>query len=77
MSLHRTQFGYVDVSDDPAASAELVLRCADTAEALTVRLPRALRSRIDEAAALEGISPDSWLEKAIASSLSSSRAATA
>ena len=77
MSLHRTQFGYVDLSDDPAASAEHVLRCVDTPEALTVRLPGALRSRIDEAAAREGVSPDSWLENAIASSLSSSPAAAA
>ena len=76
MSIHRTQFGYVDLSDDPAASAEHVLQCAE-AEAMTVRLPGALRSRIDEAAAREGVSPDSWLENAIASSLSSSRAAAA
>ena len=77
MSLHRTQFGYVDLSDDPAASAEHVLQHTETADAVTVRLPGALRSRIDEAAAREGVSPDSWLEKAIASSLYSSRAAAA
>ena len=74
--LHRYQFGYVDLPD-PATSAEHVLKCTETAEAVTVRLPAALRSRIDEAAAREGVSPDSWLEKAIASSLSSSRAAAA
>lgn len=77
MSLHRYQLGYVDLSDDPAASAEHVLQSADTAHAVTVRLPGALSSRIDEAAAREGVSADSWLEKAIASSLSSSRAAAA
>jgi len=76
MSLHRTQFGYVDLPD-PAASAEHVLQGDPSPQAVTVRLPGALRSRIDEAAAREGVSPDSWLEKAIASSLSSSRAAAA
>ena len=77
MSLYRYQLGYVDLSDDPAASAEHVLQRSETAGAVTVRLPGALRSRIDEAAAREGVSPDSWLENAIASSLSSSRAAAA
>jgi hypothetical protein len=76
MSLHRTQFGYVDLPD-PAASAERVLQCAEPAESVTDRLPGALRTRIDKAAAREGVSPDSWLELAFASSLSSSRAAAA
>jgi hypothetical protein len=74
--LHRTQFGYVDLPD-PATSAEHVLQGDPSPQAVMVRLPGALRSRIDEAAAREGVSPDSWLEKAIASSLSSSRAAAA
>ena len=74
--LHRYQFGYVDLPD-PAASAEHVLQFCEAPAAVTVRLPGALRSRIDEAAAREGVSPDSWLEKAIASSLSSSRTAAA
>jgi hypothetical protein len=77
VSLHRYQTGYIDLSDDPAASAEHVLQCAEPAEAVTVRLPGELRSRIDEAAARDGVSPDTWLEKAIASSLSSSSAAAA
>jgi hypothetical protein len=74
--LHRYQFGYVDLPD-PAVSAEHVLQVGEAPAPVTVRLPGALRSRIDEAAAREGVSPDSWLEKAIASSLSSSRAAAA
>ena len=74
--LHRYQFGYVDLPD-PATSAEHVLQFDDAPAPVTVRLPGALRSRIDEAAARKGVSPDSWLEKAIASSLSSSRAAAA
>jgi hypothetical protein len=76
MSLHRYQFGYVDLPD-PATSAEHVLQGDQSPQAVTVRLPGALRARIDEAAAREGVSPDSWLEQAIASSLSSSRAAAA
>ena len=76
MSLHRTQFGYVDLPD-PAASAEHVLQADQAPQAVTVRLPGALRSRIDEAAAREGVSPESWLQSAIASVLSSSRAAAA
>jgi hypothetical protein len=76
MSLHRTQFGYVDLPD-PAASAEHVLQGDQSPQAVTVRLPGALRSRIDEAAAREGVSPESWLQTAIASVLSSSRAAAA
>jgi len=74
--LHRYQFGYVDLPD-PATSAEHVLQLDQSPQAVTVRLPGALCSRIDEAAAREGVSPDSWLENAIASSLSSSRAAAA
>jgi hypothetical protein len=74
--LHRYQFGYVDLPD-PATSAEHVLQGDQSPQAVTVRLPGALCSRIDEAAAREGVSPDSWLENAIASSLSSSRAAAA
>ena len=74
--LHRYQFGYVDLPD-PATSAEHVLQLEEAPAPVTVRLPGALRSRIDEAAARKGVSPDSWLEKAIASSLSSSRAAAA
>jgi hypothetical protein len=76
MSLHRTQFGYVDLPD-PATSAEHVLQGDQSPQAVTVRLPGALRSRIDEAAAREGVSPESWLQTAIASVLSSSRAAAA
>ena len=74
--LHRYQFGYIDLPD-PATSAEHVLQLDQSPQAVTVRLPGALCSRIDEAAAREGVSPDSWLENAIASSLSSSRAAAA
>lgn len=76
MSLHRTQFGYVDLPD-AATSAEHVLQGDHSPQAVTVRLPGALRSRIDEAAAREGVSPESWLQSAIASVLSSSRAAAA
>jgi hypothetical protein len=76
MSLHRTQFGYVDLPD-PAVSAEHVLQRDQTPQAVTVRLPGELRSRIDAAAAREGVSPESWLQTAIASVLSSSRAAAA
>jgi LDH2 family malate/lactate/ureidoglycolate dehydrogenase len=74
--LHRYQFGYVDLPD-PATSAEHVLQLDQAPQSVTVRLPGALRSKIDEAAAREGVSLDSWLEQAIASSLSSSRAAAA
>jgi hypothetical protein len=76
MSLHRTQFGYVDLPD-PASSAEHVLQRDQAPQAVTVRLPGALRSRINEAAAREGVSPESWLQSAIASVLSSSRPAAA
>jgi LDH2 family malate/lactate/ureidoglycolate dehydrogenase len=74
--LHRYQFGYVDLPD-AATSAEHVLQLDQAPQSVTVRLPGALRSKIDEAAAREGVSLDSWLEQAIASSLSSSCAAAA
>ena len=74
--LHRYQFGYVDLPD-PATSAEHILQLEEAPAPVTVRLPGALRSRIDEAAAREGVSPESWLQTAIASVLSSSRAAAA
>jgi len=65
LMLHRYQFGYVDLPD-PATSAEHVLQSDAAPQSVTVRPPGALRSRIDEAAARKGVSPDSWLEKAIA-----------
>jgi hypothetical protein len=76
MSLHRTQFGYVDLPD-AATSAEHVLQAAEAPAPLTVRLAGGLRSKLDEAAARDGVSPESWLQSAIASVLSSSRAAAA
>jgi hypothetical protein len=74
--LHRIQFGYVELSD-PIAAAEHVLQLDGTATPVTVRLGSALRTQLDEAAAREGVSPESWLQAAIASVLSSSRAAAA
>jgi hypothetical protein len=74
--LHRTQFGYVDLPD-PIAAAEHVLQLDEAAAAVTVRLGGALRSQLDEAASREGVSAESWLQTAIASVLSSSRAAAA
>jgi len=74
--LHRTQFGYVDLPD-PTAAAEHVLQLDEAAAPVTVRLDGALRSKLDQAAAREGVSPESWLQTAIASVLSSSRAAAA
>ena len=74
--LHRTQFGYVDLPD-PIAAAEHVLELDETAAPVTLRLGSALRSQLDEAASREGVSAESWLQTAIASVLSSSRAAAA
>ena len=74
--LHRTQFGVVELSD-PAAAAEHVLQLDDAPAPVTVRLGASLRSRLDEAAAREGVSPESWVQSTIASILSSSRAAAA
>jgi hypothetical protein len=74
--LHRYQFGYVDLPD-PTVSAEHVLQVGEVPAPVVVRLDGRLRLELDEAAAREGISPDSWLEQAIASSLSSSRPAAA
>jgi predicted transcriptional regulator len=54
-----------------------VLRIEEAPAPLTVRLDGALRSQLDEAASREGVSPESWLQSAIASVLSSSRAAAA
>jgi hypothetical protein len=76
MSLHRYQFGYVDLPD-PVTSAEHVLQFDEALAPVTVRLAAGLRSKLDEAAAREGVSPESWLQTAIASVLSSSRAAAA
>ncbi len=74
--LHRYQFGYVELPD-PAVSAEHVLQVGEAPAPVVVRLDSRLRLELNQAAAREGVSPDSWLEKAIASSLSSSRAAAA
>ena len=76
MSLYRDQFGCVDLPD-PIASAENVARLDHAPSRLTLRLAGTLRSQIDEAAAREGVTPDRWLETAIASRLSSSRPAAA
>jgi hypothetical protein len=74
--LHRTQFGYIDLPD-PTAAAEHVLQFGEAPAPVTVRLGVGLRSQLEEAAAREGVSPESWLQTAIASVLSSSRAAAA
>lgn len=76
MALHRDTFGVVDLPD-PLASAETITHLDDTPSRLTLRLAGGLRSQIDEAAAREGVTPDSWLETAIAAGLSSSRPAAA
>jgi hypothetical protein len=76
MSLHRYQFGYVDLPD-PTTATEHVLRLDEATTPVTVRLDGALRSKLDQAAARDGVSPESWLQSAIASVLSSSRAAAA
>jgi hypothetical protein len=76
MSLYRDQFGCVDLPD-PIASAERPATIGNVPARLTLELSRGLRSEMDEAAAREGLSLDSWLETAIASRLSTSRPAAA
>ncbi len=77
MSLHRDQFGYVDLPD-PIASAEAAGVAEDPPPArVTLKVSGGLRSEIDRAAAREGVSPDSWLLMAISRSLSSSGPAAA
>jgi hypothetical protein len=76
MSLHRYQFGYVDLPD-PTTAAQHVLELDDAPAPVTVRLDGGLRSKLDQAAARDGVSPESWLQTAIASVLSSSRPAAA
>ena len=74
--LHRTQFGHVDLPD-PIAAAEHVLQLDEAPAPVTVRLDSRLRSKLDQAAAQDGVSPETWLQSAIASVLSSSRPAAA
>jgi predicted HicB family RNase H-like nuclease len=69
MSLYRDQFGYVDLPD-PISSAETPPTVGKVPARLTLELSRSLRSQMDEAAAREGLSLDSWLETAIATRLS-------
>jgi hypothetical protein len=76
MSLHRDTFGYIDLPD-PIASAEAVPSLADYPTRLTLELSHGLRSQIDEAAAREGVTLDSWLERTIAAGLSTTHAAAA
>lgn len=76
MSLHRDQFGYVDLPD-PIASAETAGVPDEPVSRVTLRLSGNLRSEIDRAAAREGVTPDSWLLMAISKGLSSSRPAAA
>jgi hypothetical protein len=76
MSLHRTQFGYIELPD-PIAATEQVLQMEETSAPVTVRLDGALRSQLEEAASRDGVSPESWLQSAIATILSSSRPAAA
>ena len=72
--LHRDTFGVVDLPD-PIASAEFHTEPAQPAA--VIKIDGRLRSQIDAAAAREGLTPDSWLETAIASRLSTSRPAAA
>ncbi|TFD47330.1 histidine kinase [Cryobacterium frigoriphilum] len=56
----------VDSDDPPAASA--VLDDASTSRT-TLRLPDALKARVDDAAAADGLSVNTWLVRAVAASL--------
>lgn len=55
-----------DAEDLPAASVDL--DDASTSRT-TLRLPDALKARVDEAAAADGLSVNSWLVRAVASAL--------
>ncbi|MHA6667758.1 histidine kinase [Homoserinimonas sp. A447] len=63
-----------DTDDRPAASADL--DDASTSRT-TLRLPDALKVRVDEAAAADGLSVNSWLVRAVASALQPKQRRTA
>jgi hypothetical protein len=69
MALYRDQFGYVDLPDPNAVVGDSEPATAS----MTLRLPSRMKSHVERAAAHEGVSPDSWLLMAIASSLGVSK----
>jgi hypothetical protein len=67
MALYRDHFGYVDLPDPDA----FVPEPDEAPREITLRLPPALKSSVERAAAREGVPADSWLLMTIASSIGS------
>lgn len=57
-----------DADERPATTVDLDLDDASTSRT-TLRLPDALKARVDEAAAADGLSVNSWLVRAVAAAL--------
>ena len=68
MATYQLLFGSVDWPDPDVRPKNPVPTPAPT-EKLSVRLPRALKAHLEEAAEREGLSPEAWAEKVLARSI--------
>ncbi len=70
MATYQLLFGSYEWPDpDESRSKKNLVPRPEPAEKLNVRLPRALKGHVEEAAAREGISPEAWAEKVLARSV--------
>jgi hypothetical protein len=71
MATYRLPFGYLDWPAEPPVEPERADFDAEPGPSarLHFRLPAALKSKIEASAALEGVPPDVWVERALSRSL--------
>ncbi len=70
MATYQLLFGSVDWPDpDERPQPKNPVPAPERTEKLSVRLPRALKGHVEEAAAREGISPEAWAARVLASTV--------
>lgn len=71
MATYRLPFGYMDWPEPEANHAEPDPGPVDLGRSsrLMLKVPATLRQRIERSAAIEGLSSDAWIERALARSV--------
>ncbi len=69
MATHRLLFGSYSWPDHDERPEKHAVPVAPRTEKLSIRLPRTLKSRVEEAAGREGVTPEVWAEKVLLRSI--------
>ena len=71
MAIYSLLFGHAEGPPEPKPRHRVVAprRASSDGEPVTVRLPASLKERVAASAALEGLSPDAWIVRALSRSI--------